>query len=246
MDECYLQHYATLYRGHFWWQAREACLLKVINRYAPPNGFGHILDVGCGQGQLLNKLRPYGIPEGIEPAAVEDRTPRSNTPCCPKIYRQPFDKQFEPSTRYGLVLMLDVLEHLPDAGAALVHVGRLMTGKGMLIVTVPALMGLWTSQDTINHHVTRFSKQSLAPLLTQAKFQTCEMRYFYQWLVPLKLGIRAFERIFPLESPPKPPKIPWWPVNKTAYFWTRLEWETYGRYCQWAGSSLLAVARLSV
>jgi 2-polyprenyl-3-methyl-5-hydroxy-6-metoxy-1,4-benzoquinol methylase len=70
-----------------------------------------------------------------------------------------------PQKKYGCILMLDSLEHMPNPEQALDHAGELLADKGYLIITVPALMNLWTSHDDINHHFIRYSKKTLKPIL---------------------------------------------------------------------------------
>ena len=56
MENDYGQAYKRLYREHWWWRAREEFLIRVIEGLGlPPNP--SILDLGCGDGELLTYLR---------------------------------------------------------------------------------------------------------------------------------------------------------------------------------------------
>ena len=105
----------------------------------------------------------------------------------------PFDRSFQPGKRYSLILMLDVLEHLADAPAALAYAVELLEPEGVLMITVPAFRWLWTSHDDMNHHGTRYTKQTFARLADLAGMRIDTCRYFFHWLVPLKLAVRAKE-----------------------------------------------------
>ncbi len=237
MDESYAKTYSNLYQKHFWWRSREKILLELIARHAPKEGFGNILDVGCGDGQFLHLLTSYGATEGIEPSNSSPVANRTTT-----IYNTSFDENFVPEKKYGLVLMLDSLEHFANQAATLIQARNLLKDNGILLVTVPAMMRLWTSHDAINHHFVRFSKKSMSDLFVRANLEIIDMKYFFQWLAPLKLAIRFYEsrtanKVTEIQ------KVPFWPVNKLAELLSLLEWNTYGQICQSFGSSLYAIAR---
>lgn len=135
--------------------------------------------------------------------------------------------------------MLDVLEHLPDAEHALRYAVELLEPNGMLLVTVPAFRSLWTKHDDLNMHFTRYTKSSFRALASRANMRLDEHRYFFHWLFPLKLAVRAKERF--TNSPAKSPLVPPAALNQFFYGLSRAEQLA----CRFAplplGSSLLAV-----
>jgi 2-polyprenyl-3-methyl-5-hydroxy-6-metoxy-1,4-benzoquinol methylase len=237
MDREYALGYKSLYQNHFWWRARETFIIEILKNIVPAEGFGNILDIGCGEGLSFGFLSRFGKPEGIE----SDPLLTENDGYGYKIYKAQFDSNFMPQKKYGCILMLDSLEHMPNPEQALDHAGELLADKGYLIITVPALMNLWTSHDDINHHFIRYSKKTLKPILIKSSFNIVTMRYFFQWMAPLKLIQRAKERVVHLEN--KPAQIPMKPINSVAYTLSRFEWFTYGRWFQSFGSSLLAITQ---
>ena len=66
----------------------------------------------------------------------------SDNPHRDRVYIGEFDDRFLPGKRYSLILMLDVLEHLPDPAAALRRVESLLQPDGKFVVTVPAFRAL--------------------------------------------------------------------------------------------------------
>ncbi len=77
---------------------------------------------------------------------------------------------FRPGKRYSLITMLDVLEHLERPIGALRHALELLTPDGLMVITVPALMALWTNHDVMNHHLTRYTKRSFRQVAHRAGF----------------------------------------------------------------------------
>lgn len=238
MREDYVQTYSRLYLEHWWWRAREAVILETIRHYEPASGYGSILDVGCGGGWLLDRLRDFGAPEGIEPDASLGG-PRRDAQG--DVHVAPFDESFQPDKRYGLILMLDVLEHLDDPTAALRHARGLLAPTGRLILTVPAFNALWTRHDDINEHLRRYTRTSLRQLAAAAALQLDCCRYLFHWMFPAKLLVRVKERLMPAR--PDVPDVPSEPLNRLLYAGCRLEERFLGRARLPFGSSLLASGR---
>ncbi|HEV8376960.1 MAG TPA: class I SAM-dependent methyltransferase [Candidatus Polarisedimenticolia bacterium] len=236
MDESYGRSYQILYENHWWWRSREAALLDVIQALKPPHGFGRILDVGCGNGVFFDRLRPFGETEGVESSA-ELLDPNGKHRA--RIHVAPFDARFQPGRRYGLVLMLDVLEHLPDPSAALRHALGLLEPGGKIVITVPAFRMLWTTHDDLNHHFTRYTKRSFAGVAREAGLRIDRARYWYQWTFPVKLAVRVAEKL--LGSKPSNPTIPPGPINRALCWLSRAEQKLFTSVPAPFGSSLLVV-----
>jgi len=235
MRRDYGQRYRELYQRHWWWRAREAAILDVLRHRQPPQGWRHILDVGCGDGLFFGPLSLFGEVEGVEAASdlVNPYLPRSG-----RVHVCPFDRSFQPGKRYSLILMLDVLEHLPDPQAALQHALSLLEPDGTLLVTVPAFRLLWTNHDILNAHFTRYTKRSFGELAHRAGLRIEAARYFFQWMFPAKLAARASELLFPRE--PKPPGVPPRWINDALYKLSRLEERTLGALpCPFGGSLMV-------
>jgi SAM-dependent methyltransferase len=192
MDPGYAAGYRDLYRRHWWWRAREFAILREIRRLQPQGGWGRILDVGCGDGLLFDRLQAFGRVEGVEPdqALLDPAGPHRGA-----IHVGPFDDRFRPAHRFGLILMLDVLEHMAAPEAALRHAVGLLEPGGSVLVTVPAFPQLWTRHDDLNRHICRYTRGSFRALAVRAGLEIARERYLFQWLAPVKLGVRALEAL---------------------------------------------------
>lgn len=226
--------YRNLYQQHWWWRAREAAIIEALRNHRPPQGWKRILDVGCGDGLFFEPLAQFGEVEGVEAASalVNPELARSG-----RVHVCAFDRAFQPGRQYSLILMLDVLEHLPDPAEALRHAGSLLEPNGTLFVTVPAFRLLWTNHDVLNAHFTRYTKQTLRELALGAGFRIERARYLFQWVFPAKLAARAGERLFRLR--PKPPAVPPRWINEALYQISRLEERALGALPCPFGSSLM-------
>lgn len=237
MDQAYALGYRELYHRHWWWRAREEEILSQLDKRFGSASNKEILDVGCGDGLFFGKLQKFGKVTGVE-ADPDTMTP--DGPWRGAIYCQRFDTSFQPERRYDAILMLDILEHLPDPAGALSHASTLLRSDGFLLATVPAFNQLWTSHDDINHHEIRYTRRSFLPLVRSSGFVPAHVRYLYHWTCPVKLMIRLKEKLFgaKLESPKVPPE---W-LNQVCYGLSRLEQFTVSRLPMPFGSSLLVIA----
>lgn len=141
--------------------ARELAFVLAAVRRLPQGRRSdpHVLEIGCGAGNLLGSLAEHGILSlrGIDlaPAAVErarerlrpwglqDRVTRS-TP-------EDLVNNGEVGT-YDLVLLCDVIEHVPPnrTGAFLAVIRRLLREDGLLVVVTPSAL---TGPHDVTRHV---------------------------------------------------------------------------------------------
>jgi SAM-dependent methyltransferase len=236
MEHDYGQYYERLYCEHWWWRSREEFLMKVIQSLSLPD-HPSVLDVGCGNGLFFERLATLGATvDGLEsdPTLVSPNSKNRD-----RISIGPFDSSFVPGKRYSLILMLDVLEHLPNPEAALKHATDLLEPQGKLVITVPAFRCLWTTHDDMNHHYTRYTKSELRRISQAADLQWQRWQYFFYWLVPLKMAIRMKEAM--IATKPRTPRIPSPRLNQALISLSRTEQWLFSRFPLPIGSSLLAV-----
>lgn len=237
MDANYARQYRELFERHWWWRAREELILATLESLRPKKDWGPILDVGCGDGLFFEKLQGFGSVEGIE---MDSTGVTSGGRWAEQIQLRPFDNTFEPQQRYGLILMLDVLEHLADPLTSLRRAVELLRPHGRILITVPAFSLLWTSHDDLNHHYRRYTRRSLAALARQSGARILRERYFFQWMSPVKLAVHFKERFIP--AAPVIPRVPAPWLNRCLYRLSVTEQRILGKLPIPFGSSLLVIA----
>ena len=236
MDPKYGQAYRELFDRHWWWRSRNELIVDKIRQLQPACGWKRILDIGCGDALFFDRLSEYGEVEGVEPCAelVSPNNPHRN-----RIYVCPFDGNFRPGKQYSLILMLDVLEHLENPVGAMRHALDLLAPEGLMIVTVPAFMVLWTNHDVLNHHYIRYTKRTFRKVARHAGFRPREERYLYHWTCPVKLGVHVMEGV--IHPKPKAPEIPMAAANEALFWVSRLEQKTLSAFPMPFGSSLMVL-----
>ena len=238
MDADYGARYAELYRRHWWWRAREELLERLIARCLAGARAGDILDFGCGDGLFFPVLSRFGDPYGIEPDA---RLLDAAGPWRSRIRTDALGSDPSEAARYGLIVTLDVLEHIADPAPVVRELARRLRPGGWFIATVPAFPSLWTTHDDINHHVRRYRVAELEALVRDAGLEVVESRYFFAVLAVAKWGVARAERL--LRPRPRPAALPPAPINALALAVSRLEQRLLGDAHPPFGSSALVIAR---
>jgi 2-polyprenyl-3-methyl-5-hydroxy-6-metoxy-1,4-benzoquinol methylase len=235
VDRDYAARYRELHEKHWWWRVRERYIVSRLEQFLPEGASTDILDVGCRDGLMFDVLSRFGRIEGVEidaNASVSERW-------ADRIFVQPFDESFDPGHQYGLVLMLDALEHMSDPALSLRRAAELLQPDGIVVVTLPAFSSLWTQHDDLNAHVERFTRRSLSTLAAQSEVRIVASNYFFHWLAPVKLAVRAKELLVPPRDPY--PNIPPHLINVALARLSRIEQRTISRLPVPFGSSLFAV-----
>jgi SAM-dependent methyltransferase len=197
VEERFYEEYARIQDNHWWFIGRRAIFRAVLESGLDPPTAGErqILDVGCGTGTNLRELRRFGAVKGIdsELAAVEfcHRHGEKQVEHVPEG-QLPFS-----DSSFGLVTLLDVIEHVPDDQVLLGEVRRVLTPGGRILVTVPAYAWMWGAQDEISHHYRRYTRPGLLASLVRAGFDPLRLSYFNTLLFPPIAAIRLLRRLRP-------------------------------------------------
>jgi len=86
---------------------------------------------------------------------------------------------------FDAVTALDVLEHIADDARAAAELVRVLAPGGTLVVTVPAMMSLWSDWDVSLHHQRRYGKRSLMALFASLPVNIEHCSYINVIAMPL-------------------------------------------------------------
>lgn len=149
----------------------------------PFPGDAPVLDVGCGNGQRLLELQARGCTQlyGVEPTAGAAEQARLGTRadirCCL------LEDAGLPESHFQLIIMNQVLEHVPSPTATLNLVRRLLRPGGSLYFTVPnfgsieaGLFGRHWSGLQIPAHLHHFTPRPLRRLLESCGYDIVTWR----------------------------------------------------------------------
>ena len=190
-DWTYQEHYDMEDR-HWWFRSRRRVIWALVDRAELPES-PRVLDAGCGTGRNLMELARLGPAEGIDnsPQAVEFCQRRGLEGIhLSGIEQMPFD-----DGRFDLLVATDVIEHLPDDGAALDELRRVAAPGGQLVITVPAYKWLWSRHDDSWHHYRRYTRPLLRETVRAHGWEPTVGTYFYATMLPPVALVRSFQRL---------------------------------------------------
>ena len=208
MDRAIYDRMAEIDGEHWWFDARRRIVSALIERQAPLRPGARILEVGAGTGSNLPMLQRYGTVEAIEPddgaRALASR--RGGFELWGGLL--PDGVALEDG-RYDLIVLLDVLEHIPDDAGTLKVLARKLAPGGRLLLTVPATPWLWSAHDVAHHHQRRYTAATLRAVIGGNGFRLRHMSHFNSILFPAIVGARAVGKLTGREGgddamPPKP------------------------------------------
>lgn len=97
---------------------------------------GRLLDIGCGNGKLLNRMRKLGWDvTGIETDHEAVRLIRSKLQI--NVYKGNLEQAQFPGDTFDAITMHHVIEHLPDPLETLTECRRVLREDGILVLTTP-------------------------------------------------------------------------------------------------------------
>ena len=152
---------------HWWFASRTRAILAYLDSYVGAGQNLRVLDVGCGAGNMAHHLDHYGHVIGVDPypKPLEVARRRGLEVRQASATEMPF-----PDCSFDLVALLDTVEHIADEAAVFDECRRVLRPGGKLLVTVPALMWLWSNNDVINAHHRRYSRAELNQKLAEHGF----------------------------------------------------------------------------
>ena len=140
-----------------------------------------------------------------------------------------------------IYLFVDVLEHVADDLALLTSYTKQAPSGAIVMISVPALMSLWSPSDVFLNHFRRYRLRQVEKLVSQADLELLESRYLFGTIFPIAWLVRKLKRNKPPSSDLAAlPKL----LNALLRFFLKLEHGV--RFNKVAGVSAFVVARVKV
>ena len=162
-----------------------------------PHISGRILEVGAGRGTYSTYFAEHGHLTALEPSEVNSAALRERLKNYPNasVINAELDGAAAPGS-YDTVVLLNVLEHIPDDHQALGDIYEALAPGGKMVLWVPAFESLYGKFDHQIGHYRRYRHNPLLALVHRVGFQKVSARYtnmpgFFAWFLVVRLLGRA-------------------------------------------------------
>lgn len=182
-------------RDHFWFRGFRQFVSPLLKKAAAGRSGLRLLDCGCGTGNNLPLLQPYGRALGFDynwtGLSIARRT-GLHTIARARVDSIPF-----PSSAFDIVTSFDVLYCLESTveQAAVAEMCRVLKPGGALVVNVAAMDVLRGNHSVLSAELRRYNRRQLRALLEYAGFRVEHITYTNATLFPVTFGVRMVQRL---------------------------------------------------
>jgi SAM-dependent methyltransferase len=177
---------------HWWFVVRRKLLKSILSSISIQKN-AITLDIGCGTGSNLKTLVSAGLDViGLDQSIyaltlVKEKGDYS-------LMAGDFNRLPLKPKSVGLIIAMDILEHLDDDSSGIIESLRVLSDGGILIVTVPAFKFLWGIQDIVTGHKRRYSRREIMNKLKAVGFDILKSSYFNFFLFfPILIARRIIQ-----------------------------------------------------
>ena len=228
---------------HFWFRGFRAYVVPVLEEIAAGRRDLRLIDCGCGTGNNILLLKPYGQAFGFdltrEGAVRALRTER------PVVQADIEHIPYKAET-FDIATSFDVVQSVPDDGAALKEMARVLKPGGYAVLNVSALELLRADHAEVWNELHRYTPATAGRLVGDAGLQVVSISFLFASLFPLMLGVRMWQKMLrPFRDPQGDSElhVPPEPINAALTWLVEREAALSRRLPMPIGSSLLIVAR---
>jgi SAM-dependent methyltransferase len=178
----------------FWVDSRTRLFKRLVIKYRSSKKRTKYLEIGCANGDFIRHL------EGLDWLDITgSEVYLKGLINAKKISNKSEYIQYDVTKgvleeRYDMITAFDVIEHLEDDDLALHNINEMLEDDGVLLISVPQYMFLWSRLDEIVMHKRRYSKKRLIDGLKSNGFIIEYCTSFVFLLFPLMLLSRLFDK----------------------------------------------------
>ena len=228
---------------HFWFRGFRSFVTPVLRDLAAGRRDLQMIDCGCGVGQNLLLLAPYGRAVGFDlmPGGVTAARAGGRPVIRADLTSIPF-----PSDLFDIATSFDVFQMVEADHLALAEMARIVKPGGAVVLTLAALELLRGDHSVVWDEKRRYTRRLARELVESAGLRVERLDFLFASLLPLMLAVRIGQRLLrPIRGVRADAdiRVPPAPVNATLTWLVQWEAALARRLPMPMGSSLLVVAR---
>jgi SAM-dependent methyltransferase len=211
MNDVEYARLARVEEKHWYYAGKRQLVRDLLFQARPLRPEDVLLDCGAGTGRfaadLSGSCRVLVLDDHEQALRMLRERFRPD-----QIFALAGDRVPLPDAVLDFVTALDVLEHTPDDAAVVREFHRLLRPGGVVAVTVPASMVLWSEWDVALHHHRRYTRPQLRALFPAAAWELDYVNYTNVPVYPVVWLIRKLRRWFPagrIDDRPLPGWLNW-------------------------------------
>ena len=202
MKNAYLRPYYEKYWSSIKDHLKDLHLrTNAIRQFFPKNTSGHILDFGCGSGEILSEItkkNPKAKIIGVDISKIALRQAKKRVPS--GSFKQIVEgKQIPVETgSVDFILAIDVIEHVYDSEWMFNEFSRMLKKGGLILISTPycgffknlaiVIINFELVYDPLGPHIRYYTRKSLENCLDLIGFRTLHFGVFGRFY-PLSKGM---------------------------------------------------------
>ncbi len=164
MDLPQFEAHADVEDRHWWFLGRRRILRTLLAALLPPSRETLVLDVGCGTGGLTAFFGKDYRCTGIDPSTNAITFAKKKFPQSDFVLGNAPGDVREMYAKADAVLLIDVLEHIPDDQAFVQKLIEGLKPGALLFMMAPADPSLWSPHDAGFGHERRYEEHTFRSL----------------------------------------------------------------------------------
>lgn len=171
---------------HWYYKTKRIPLEASFHRALSECGSLNVLDIGAGSGYFSDCLMESGDRRIANMTRVDTGYAVESSRTDPRIAGMLTQTRALPEIiEDSYILMMDVLEHVPDDAGLLRSLISRCRGKNYFFITVPAFQSLWSAHDEFLGHHRRYTLVEVEALARQEGLNVGAGYYIYAAIFPI-------------------------------------------------------------
>ncbi len=191
-DDFPFDWFAIAREDHFWFRSRIRAFLPFARRFTRLDEPQKVLEIGCGNGLVRRQIEKSTSWE-TEGADISLEALRLNTGVKGPTYLYNIhERKEEFRDKFDVVILFDVLEHIPDTRAFLESCLFHLKPGGLFFLNVPALNKYRSDYDIAVGHIRRYDRDMMNAEFRDLPVRVLGHRYWALSLLPALIARKYF------------------------------------------------------